>query len=152
MKHRDLSLGRIKVKCEHLCELLDKKWPHSHCKALQQTTRMPPLIRGLNLLQHPLIRPIQALRKFVQLTPKTGSEAMPQHLQLTKHPSEPICAIVLRESIKESEAMPHIPSALSDSVSITSFFSGSRHFFILTSECTTALTYSAISIFCPGWS
>ena len=51
--------------------------------------------------------------------------------------------------ISLSELDTHIPSALSESVSITSFRSSSRHLPIRTFERTTELTYSTMSFFCP---
>ncbi len=84
-----------------------------------------------DLLQHPLICLVQRFRQFFKRSPDTLWEAMLQHFQLTENPSEPV-----KESVSVTGILTrsYIPSALSVSVSITSFLSLSLHLLIAVSE------------------
>ena len=75
---------------------------------------------------------------------------MPECFELTVYPTKPASSY---ERVSNHTARyPYIPSARSDSVSMTSFLSSPRHLRIFVSEYTTELTYSMMSFLCPVWS
>jgi hypothetical protein len=87
--------------------------------------------------QRALVLFIQGCRQFFQGLPDTWRKAPTQRFQLAKDPPKP--RECMRSRLLSSREMTYMPSAFSDSVSITKFFSSSLHLRILGSERTTDL-------------
>src|SRR5712675_3449128 len=101
----------------------------------------------IDVLQDPLVCLIQRFRQFVKNPSYTRRKTVPECFELTVYPTKPASSY---ERVSNHTARyPYIPSARSDSVSMTSLLSSSRHLRIFVSEYTTELTYSMMSFLCP---
>ena len=89
-------------------------------------------------LQYSVIGVIQGFRQFIQILAEVWGDAVLQRVQLAKYPSEPVQQCKNLKPAWDSMT-PHIPSALSVSVSITRFLSSALHLLIavLGDELTT---------------
>jgi hypothetical protein len=83
------NLCIIEVNREDLGKLLYVKWPNGNNEALQETASVVS-VRLLDFHQNTLIRFVQRLRQFFQGMPNTWWKTVPENLQLTGNPSEPV--------------------------------------------------------------
>ena len=86
---RDASFCCIKVKSKNFGELLDTKWPNGNREAVKETTSVPSVVL-LDILQYTFVSPIQRLGQLVENRPNIWLDYVPQRLELTEYPLEPV--------------------------------------------------------------
>jgi hypothetical protein len=140
----------VETNCKYLCKLFDAKRANRHHETSEQSLCVFSFILG-DAQQCPAICFVQCLRQVFQHTSNTWRKCVTQSINLANNPPKPTSCEHTSYNLRRETRyeLTYMPSASSDSVSMTSCLSSSFHLRMFGSERTTNLMNLIMSSFCP---
>ena len=149
VERRNLATSiRIKVECKDLRKLVNTKGSDCHGQALEQALDMTT---G-SFYESPSGRARRSRPRYRVVHLQSAEPSIGDKASASPADRIPIGTYMVdseRGSIGRSTATPYMPSAFSESVSMTSFLSSSRHLLSWAITSASDLIYLAISSLCP---